>query len=67
MEYTIKEKKLEEFVETINELEKLLTQRISDLHEVKGGVQSRHAYCYYRKLLWEAKYLIRDNAKLTKE
>jgi hypothetical protein len=47
----------------VDDLEKLLTDRIIDLHEVKGGMQARHAYILYRKLLWEAKYLMRDNLK----
>jgi len=63
MEYKIENNKVEDFFEVIDNLDKLLTERISDLHEVRGGMQSRHAYFYYRKLLWEAKYLMRDNLK----
>ena len=61
MEYKIKNEKVKDLFEVFDDLEKLLTERISDLHKVKGGIQSRHAYCYYRKLLWEAKYLMRDS------
>lgn len=67
MEYKIENKKVEDFFEVVDDLEKVLTERISDLHGVKGGMQSRHAYCYYRKLLWEAKYLMRDNLKEIKK
>ena len=63
MEYKIENEKVKDFFDVVNELEKLLTDRISDLHEVKGGMQSRHAYILYRKLLWEAKSLMRDNLK----
>lgn len=63
MEYKIENEKVKDFFEIINSLEKLLTERISDLYEVKGGMQARHAYILYRKLLWEAKYLMKDNLK----
>ena len=45
----------------IDDLEQMLTERISELHEVKGMMQQRHVFCYYRKILWEAKYILRDN------
>lgn len=51
MKYLIEEKKLNEISEAMNELEKLLTERISDLHEVKGGMQARHTYILYRNCL----------------
>ena len=61
MEYKIKNAELSDFFEVMDSLEKLLTDRISDLHQVKGGMQARHAYILYRKLLWEAKDIMRDN------
>lgn len=61
MAYEIESEKIEEFFEVVDKLEKLLTERIEDLHEVKGGMQARHAYILYRKLLWEAENLLRDN------
>jgi hypothetical protein len=63
MEYKIENEKVKDFFKVVDDLEKLLTDRIIDLHEVKGGMQARHAYILYRKLLWEAKYLMRDNLK----
>ena len=63
MEYKIEKRELDNFFGVVNDLEILLTERISDLHEVKGGVQARHAYILYRNLLWEAKHLMRDNLK----
>ena len=67
MEYKIEKKELDNFFRVVNDLETLLTERISDLHEVKGGVQARHVYILYRNLLWEAKYLMRDNLKEIKQ
>lgn len=64
--YKIKSDKVNEITEALNDLEKLLTERISDLHDVKGGMQARHAYCYYRQLLWSAKYSLRDNLTINK-
>lgn len=52
-----------------DELDKLLTERISELHEVKGGMQGRHAYLYYRSLLWETRnmvYEVLNNLENTK-
>ena len=66
MEYKIENDKVKDFFEIIDELEKLLTDRISDLYEVKGAMQARHAFVLYRKLLWKAKYLIYDNIKEVK-
>jgi hypothetical protein len=63
MRYEIEETKAKEFFEIIEYLETLLTERISDMHEIKGLMQARHAYIFYRKLLWEAKYLLKDNLK----
>ena len=61
--HTITDEVFTEFIEKMDELERLLSERIVDLHEEKGYAQARHAYVYYRKLLWKAKYLIRDNLK----
>jgi len=50
--------KTNEALEKIKDLDDLLTDRISDFHEVKGLMQARHAYMYYRKLLWEIRDII---------
>jgi len=50
--------KTNELLEKIKDLDDLLTDRISDFHEVKGLMQARHAYMYYRKLLWEIRDII---------
>ena len=41
-------------VEILDELVSLLNQRVSDLYEVKGMAQSRHAYIFYRSKVWDA-------------
>lgn len=51
---------IEEAKSTLHDLDKLLTERISDLHEVPGGMQARHAYCYYRKFVWDAVSLLKQ-------
>lgn len=48
-----KEEKVSEALELLKRLEKLMDERIVDLHEIKGMMQARHAYCYYRKCIWE--------------
>ena len=48
-------------------VERLLTERISELHEVKGGMEARHVFTYYRKLLWESSRLLCDNLKDVKK
>ena len=63
----IDDKVLKEIIERIEELERLLTERVMDFHEVKGMMQARHAYIYYRKLVWDIKYLLRDNIKNEKD
>ena len=50
-----KEEKLQEIFELANDLDSLLTDRISDLSNVKGFQQSRHAYIYYRTFVWKIK------------
>lgn len=50
----IRSSKLNEAVGDLRRLEKLLTERVSDLHEVKGGMQARHAYIFYRSIVMEA-------------
>jgi len=31
-----------------------LDDRVSDLHQVKGGMQARHCYIFYRGQVWDA-------------
>jgi len=63
MKYEIKKNKIENILDEIKELEKLLTDRIVDLHQIKDGTQSRHAYILYRNLLLDIKTLFLDSIK----
>ena len=63
MKYEIKEKTVKDLFELFDDLEEMLTDKISELHKVKGHQTERHAFSYYRKLLWESRYLVRDNIK----
>ena len=50
-----------DFNEKVGNLDKLLTERIEELHKVNGMQQCRHAYMFYRSLLWEINDVISDN------
>ena len=54
MEEKLDTKKLDNALEILDDLSKLLDDRISDLYQVKGGMQSRHAYMFYRDKVWNA-------------
>ena len=45
-------------LEKIKELDSLLTDRISDLHNVKMGMESRHTFILYRDRLWEIRDIV---------
>ena len=49
-----KDQNLADAYETLEDLSKFLDDRVSDLHNVKGGMQARHCYIFYRKQVWEA-------------
>lgn len=67
MKYEIEKQKVDDFFEEMKELEKLLTERISELHNVEGGMQARHAYIFYRRCLWDAGSLLKESLKEIKE
>lgn len=54
MKVTLDPKKLDKALELLDDLSKLLDDRIEDLYQVKGGMQSRHAYMFYRDKVWDA-------------
>lgn len=54
MSATLDAKKLDNALEILDDLSKLLDDRISDLYQIKGGMQSRHAYMFYRDKVWNA-------------
>ena len=49
--------------ELIRDLSLFFDERISELHEVKGGMKDRHAFILYRSILWQ----IRDDIRLGKK
>lgn len=49
------QKKIESILKDLNILDNDLTERISGLRKVVGGQAERHAFCFYRKQLWDAK------------
>lgn len=57
----MKETKKEALV-MLRNLDGLLTERIEELHEVQGMQQARHAYIYYRDLLWDIEEKIKEIA-----
>lgn len=67
MKHEIEEGNLKQIQGNIEALEKLLDERIVDLHQVKGGMESRHVFCYYRQLVWNIKLTLRDNVKPIKQ
>lgn len=52
----MKDEKIKKAIIELNELEKLLTERIVELANYEGFnvKQSRHAYIYYRSFIWRA-------------
>jgi len=47
-------------IEILRELEDRLTERISDLHEVKLGVEARHSFMFYRDYVWQSLAVLRS-------
>ena len=63
MKYEIEKNDLNHIFDYIKDLEDMLTDRISDLHDVKGGMQGRHCYIFYRERLYEIKGKIQSSCK----
>jgi hypothetical protein len=47
-------KKLDNALEILDDLSKMMDDLISELHKVQGGQQARHAYMFYRDKVWNA-------------
>jgi hypothetical protein len=63
MKYEIEKNDLNHILGYIKDLEDLLTDRISDCHGVKGAMQARHCYIFYRERLYEIKGKIQSSCK----
>jgi hypothetical protein len=48
-------------------LERYFSQRIEDLHNVKGVQHYRHAFIHYRRLTWDALFPMRDELNKKKK
>jgi hypothetical protein len=59
--------KLDSALEILDDLSKLLDDRISDLYQVKGGMQSRHAYMFYRDKVWNAMRELNQGIKIEEQ
>lgn len=59
----VKNEKIKEAYEALNELQSLLTDRIAENNTFKNSVmieQANHAFMLYRDKCWEAFYILRD-------
>ena len=45
--------------DNLEKLVDLFTDKISELHKIKGGQTERHAFIYYRKLIREMQEVFR--------
>ena len=61
--YKIEEKKAQRLNEIMSNLETLITERISHLQNTEGDMASIHSFLLYRRLVWDARNLMRDNLK----
>lgn len=55
----INKKSLDIVFEDLDMLSTLLNDMVSDMHNVKGGQQSRHAYILYRDYVFKIKQELR--------
>jgi hypothetical protein len=60
-------KEYKQAVQALESLSKLFDQRIADLHEVKGAQHYRHAFCHYRKSVYDAWFPMRDELEKGKK
>ena len=64
--YKIEKKDFQKLSEIMANLENLMTERISDLYNVEGSMATRHSFLLYRRMVWDARNLMRDNLKQLK-
>jgi len=48
-------KEIDKTLELSDELDKAITDRISDLYQIKGGVSERQSFMYLRSFVWNIK------------
>jgi predicted component of type VI protein secretion system len=67
MKYQIDEAELNAICNKIDELRKLLDERVIELNDAKGYMQARHAFIYYRKILFDLSDKIKTSMKAIKK
>jgi hypothetical protein len=56
--------KLDSALELLDDLAKMMDDRIVELHKVQGGQQTRHAYIFYREKVWNAMRELNQGIKI---
>ena len=56
--------KLDNALELLDDLAKMMDDMIVELHKVQGGQQARHAYIFYREKVWNAMSELNQGIKM---
>ena len=56
--------KLDNALELLDDLAKMMDDIIVELHKVQGGQQARHAYIFYREKVWNAMSELNQGIKI---
>ncbi len=56
--------KLDSALELLDDLAKMMDDRIVELHKAQGGQQARHAYIFYREKVWNAMRELNQGIKI---
>jgi hypothetical protein len=56
--------KLDNALELLDDLAKMMEDRIVELHKAQGGQQARHAYIFYREKVWNAMSELNQGIKM---
>jgi hypothetical protein len=56
--------KLDNALELLDDLAKMMDDIIVELHKVQGGQQARHAYIFYREKVWNAMSELNQGIKM---
>lgn len=56
--------KLDSALELLDDLAKMMDDRIVELHKAQGGQQARHAYIFYREKVWNAMRELNQGIKM---
>jgi hypothetical protein len=56
--------KLDNALELLDDLAKMMEDRIVELHKAQVGQQARHAYIFYREKVWNAMRELNQGIKI---